>query len=134
MALRKRVTLMYYQKDYLMRLIEDIVRIIARIFFGKDYKSYQYVDDMMLSKTDLWYRQMMELVDQRRLGEAEDILFDGLDTQNKDHMAVALDVYMAMNALSDDELDNADFTREEIKDGLKKITQMFGVNLDAVFR
>ncbi len=125
---------MYYQKDYLMRLIEDIVRIIARIFFGKDYKSYQYVDDMMLSKTDLWYRQMMELVDQRRLGEAEDILFDGLDTQNKDHMAVALDVYMAMNALSDDELDNADFTREEIKDGLKKITQMFGVNLDAVFR
>ncbi len=134
MALRKRVTLMYYQKDYLMRLIEDIVRIIARIFFGKDYKSYQYVDDMMLSKTDLWYRQMTELVDQRRLGEAEDILFDGLDTQNKDHMAVALDVYMAMNALSDDELDNADFTREEIKDGLKKITQMFGVNLDAVFR
>ncbi len=134
MALRKRVTLMYYQKDYLMRLIEDIVRIIARIFFGKDYKSYQYVDDMMLSKTDLWYRQLMELVDQRRLGEAEDILFDGLDTQNKDHMAVALDVYMAMNALSDDELDNADFSREEIKDGLKKITQMFGVNLDAVFR
>ncbi len=125
---------MYYQKDYLMRLIEDIVRIIARIFFGKDYKSYQYVDEMMLSKTDLWYRQLMELVEQRRLGEAEDILFDGMDTQNKDHMAVALDVYMAMNALSDDELDNADFSREEIKDGLKKITQMFGVNLDAVFQ
>ena len=133
MAIRKRVTLMYYQKDYLMRLIEDIVRIIARIFFGKDYKSYQFVDDMMLSQTDLWYRQMMELVEQRRLGEAEDILFDGLDTQNKDHMSVALDVYMAMNALSDDDLDNADFTREEIKDGLKKVTQMFGVNLDAVF-
>lgn len=134
MAVRKRVTLMYYQKDYLMRLIEDIVRIIAKIFFGKDYKSYQYVDDMMLSQTDLWYRQLMALIEQRRLGEAEDILFDGLDTQNKDHMAVALDVYMAMNALSDEELDNADFTREEIKDGLKKVTGLFGMDLGAVFQ
>ncbi len=134
MAIRKRVTNMYYQKDYLMRLIEDIVRIIARIFFGKDYISYQYVDDMMLSKTDLWYLQMMELIEQRRLGEAEDILFDGIDTENRDHMSVALDVYLAMNALSDEELEDADFSREEIKDGLKKITGMFGVNLDAVFQ
>lgn len=125
---------MYYQKDYLMRLIEDIVRIIARIFFGKDYERFQFVDETLLSKTDLWYRQLMELIEQRRLGEAEDILFDGLDTQNRDHMSVALDVYMAMNALSDDELEDADFSREEIKDGLKKITGMFGIDLGAVFQ
>ncbi len=125
---------MYYQKDYLMRLIEDIVRIIARIFFGKDYVSYQFIDGMMLSKTDLWYRQLMELIEQRRLGEAEDILFDGLDADNRDHMSVALDVYMAMNALSDDELEDADFSREEIKDGLKKITSLFGMDLGAVFQ
>lgn len=125
---------MYYQKDYLMRLIEDIVRIIARIFFGKDYARYQFVDETLLSKTDLWYRQLMELIEQRRLGEAEDILFDGLDTQNRDHMSVALDVYMAMNALSEDELEDADFSREEIKDGLKKITGMFGIDLGAVFQ
>ena len=105
---------MYYQKDYLMRLIEDIVRIIARIIFGKDYKCYQFVDEMYLSKTDLWYRQMKELVEQRRLCEAEDILFDGLNTNNPDHMCVALDVYMAMNALTDAELEYADFSREEI--------------------
>ncbi len=125
---------MFYQKDYLMRLIEDIVRIIAKIFFGKDYASYQYIDEMMLSKTDLWYRQIMELIEQRRLCEAEDILFDGLEADNKDHMSVALDMYLAMNALTDDELDAADFSREEIKDGLKKVTQLFGVNLDAVFQ
>ncbi len=125
---------MFYQKDYLMRLIEDIVRIIAKIFFGKDYVSYQYIDEMMLSKTDLWYRQIMELIEQRRLCEAEDILFDGLEADNKDHMSVALDMYLAMNALTDDELDAADFSREEIKDGLKKVTQLFGVNLDAVFQ
>ena len=125
---------MYYQKDYLMRLIEDIVRIVARIFFGKDYVSYRYIDETVLSRTDLWYRQLMELIEQRRLGEAEDILFDGLDTGNRDHMSVALDVYMAMNALSDDELENADFTRQEIKDGLKKITSLFGIDLGAVFQ
>ena len=125
---------MFYQKDYLMRLIEDIVRIIAKIFFGKDYVSYQYINEMMLSKTDLWYRQIMELIEQRRLCEAEDILFDGLEADNKDHMSVALDMYLAMNALTDDELDAADFSREEIKDGLKKVTQLFGVNLDAVFQ
>ena len=125
---------MYYQKDYLMRLIEDIVRIVARIFFGKDYVSYRYIDETVLSRTDLWYRQLMELIEQRRLGEAEDILFAGLDTGNRDHMSVALDVYMAMNALSDDELENADFTRQEIKDGLKKITSLFGIDLGAVFQ
>jgi hypothetical protein len=118
---------MYYQKDYLMRLIEDIVRIIAKIFFGKDYKRYEIVDDMLLSQTDLWYRQLMGLVAERRLGEAEDLLHDGIDTNKPDHMSVALDVYLAMNALSDEELEAVDFSREEIQDGLKQACKLFGV-------
>ncbi len=123
---------MYFQKDWLMRQIEDMCRIIVKILFGKDYKKYEIVDETHLSETDLWYTQLMALTAQKRLCEAEDLLFDSIDPANPSHMAIALDFYQTINTLSDEELENADFSREEIRDGLKQLTVLRGLNIDAV--
>ena len=118
---------MYFQKDWLMRQIEDMIRIIAKIYFGKDFSKYEIVDQTHMTETDVWYKTLLALVDQRRLGEAEDLLFDTIDTDNAHHMSVALDFYHTLNALSDEELEDADFAREEVRDGLKQICELFGI-------
>lgn len=124
---------MYYQKDYLMRLIEDLIRFVAMVLFGKKTFQYEIIDDMFAAKTDKLHADLRALVAQRRLGEAEDMLFDAIEPGQRDGAMVALDFYQTLNALSDDELEAADFSREEIKDGLKQITALYGINIEGIF-
>lgn len=124
---------MYFQKDYLMRQIEDMVRIIVKVLFGKDLFKYEIIDEANLTQTDMLYANLMALVSQRKLCEAEDLLYESIESGNADHARIALDFYDTINALSDDELESSNFSREEIKDGLKQITAILGVKIDGLF-
>ena len=124
---------MYFQKDYLMRQIEDMVRIIVKVLFGKDLFKYEIIDEANLTQTDMLYANLMALVSQRKLCEAEDLLYESIESGNADHARIALDFYDTINALSDDELESSNFSREEIKDGLKQITAILGVKIDGIF-
>lgn len=124
---------MYFQKDYLMRQIEDMVRFIAKVLFGKELFKYEIVNEGNLSQTDMMYANIMALVSQRKLCEAEDLLYESVESGNVDHARIALDFYETINALSDDELEISNFSREEIKDGLKQITAILGMDVDGIF-
>lgn len=124
---------MYFQKDYLMRQIEDMVRFIAKVLFGKDLFKYEIIDEANLTQTDMLYAKLTALVSQRKLCEAEDLLYESIESGNADHARIALDFYDTINALSDDELENSNFSREEIKDGLKQITAILGVEIGGLF-
>lgn len=124
---------MYFQKDYLMRQIEDMVRFIAKVLFGKDLFKYEIIDEANLTQTDMLYAKLTALVSQRKLCEAEDLLYESIESGNADHARIALDFYDTINALSDDELESSNFSREEIKDGLKQITAILGVEIDGLF-
>lgn len=124
---------MYFQKDYLMRQIEDMVRFIAKVLFGKDLFKYEIIDEANLTQTDMLYAKLMALVSQRKLCEAEDLLYESIESGNADHARIALDFYDTINALSDDELESSNFSREEINDGLKQITAILGVEIDGLF-
>ncbi len=124
---------MYFQKDYLMRQVEDMVRFIAKVLFGKELFKYEIVNEGNLSQTDMMYANIMALVSQRKLCEAEDLLYESVESGNVDHARIALDFYETINALSDDELEISNFSREEIKDGLKQITAILGMDVDGIF-
>lgn len=124
---------MYFQKDYLMRQIEDMVRFIAKVLFGKDLFKYEIIDEANLTQTDMLYAKLTALVSQRKLCEAEDLLYESIESGNADHARIALDFYDTINALSDDELESSNFSREEIKDGLKQITAILGVVIGGLF-
>lgn len=124
---------MYFQKDYLLRQIEDMVRFIAKVLFGKDLFKYEIIDEANLTQTDMLYAKLTALVSQRKLCEAEDLLYESIESGNADHACIALDFYDTINALSDDELESSNFSRKEIKDGLKQITAILGVEIDGLF-
>jgi len=124
---------MYFQKDYLMRQIEDMVRFIAKVLFGKDLFKYEITDQVNLSQTDLLYANIMALVSQKKICEAEDLLYESIEKGNTDHARIALGFYETINGLSNDELESCNFSREEIKDGLKQITAIMDANIDGIF-
>jgi hypothetical protein len=116
-----------YSQDWMMRQIEMMVHLVARIVFKKDVVAYQIGNHDQLSRTDYLYKDLQTLIDKGEIGKAEDLLFEHLDSRNQDYLLLAVDFYQKLNELDDDELEAADFSREEIASGLGEIMEMFGV-------
>jgi len=117
-----------YQKDWLMRQIQMIVQFIARLVWGKDTVEYQVPDQNSLSETDLLYYKIESLLAQSKICEAEDLLYERMDGGNNKYLELAIDFYQKLNKLNDKELENANFSREEIQTGLKGIISEFGLS------
>lgn len=122
---------MYMSQDWLMRQIQIMVDAVSRIVFQKGSLEYDLKEEagQVLPQTDLFRRELTDLLAQRRLCDAEDLLFARLEPGNHAHLAAALEFYQALNQLTDEELGDGDFSRSEINDGLSDILRQFGLFL-----
>lgn len=68
------------------------------------------------------------MVDEGDINGAENYLSDELDTENKGYLEMALTFYMYLNQLSDAELYEADYSREEIVEGINSICAEYGIS------
>lgn len=115
------------EKDYVMRLISDIVKALAKTFLGKETVIYELpLEDLTLSGQDKVYQQMMELLAQGDICGAEDMLFDNIDAASDSWYEIALVFYSKVNEYDEDYLEEHNYSREEIKQGLKEVTKLCG--------
>ncbi len=115
-----------YKQDYIMRQIRDLVRFLAKIFLNKDVAIYQLPNVGEYTDTDYLYKELLFLLNQGKINEAENLLFENLDAGNERYIELALDFYERLNNFSDDYLKENNFTRKEIEEGLKELTEKFG--------
>ena len=124
----KGETDMGYQDDYVMRTISDLVRAIARLALGKNEINYALPDtEDKYSDTDRIYRKLRDLVDAGEINEAENQLYENLDENDTEHLEMALTFYMYLNQLDDDTLFMANYSREEIVEGINSVSASFGI-------
>ena len=116
-----------YQQDYIMRMIRDFIRFLARTFLGKDTVVYKLPIEEKYTETDYIYKELITLLSQGKINQAENLLFEELDIRNKKYMELALDFYQRLNNYEDEFLEKNNFSREEIDEGLKEIAQKFGI-------
>lgn len=116
-----------FQQDFIMRQIELITRYIAESIFKKESPEYEIVEKETLSDTDKLHNKLIQLIDEDKINEAEDILFDKLDTNDQKYLEVALDFYSRLTKLDEDTLERNDFTKEEIAEGLVDVSSKFGL-------
>lgn len=116
-----------FEQDYIMRIIKDLGRALAKIFLNKDTVDYELPDEESYTQTDLLHIKLLELIKQGNINEAENLLFEELDTKNKRYIELALDFYNRLSNLDDDFLERNNFTKEEIEQGLKAIAKELGV-------
>lgn len=116
-----------YEEDYIIRMIKDLIRFLARIFFKKDKITYELSYSEKYIKTDLLHKQLVGLINEGRINEAEDLLFMEIEPGNRKFMELALDFYERLNNLSNEFLESNSFSREEIEEGLKEVAQLFGI-------
>lgn len=120
---------MGYQDDYVMRTISDLVRAIARLALGKNDIDYELPEDeSRYTATDRVYSRLVDLADAGRINDAENLLYDELDTEDKGRLEMALTFYMYLNRFKDDYLITANYSREEIVEGINSVCAEYGIS------
>ena len=104
-------------EDFFTRQLEGLIRVYAKLLFGKEYRPKQQQEPVSLQD------DLERMLHQGELGEAEDLLFEVLER------AVAEGVgrwecqelvnwfYEQLSQMCDEELEHGNFSREEIIQG-----------------
>ena len=120
---------MAYRQDWILNQIEALVQFVAKLFFQKDAICYQIADPAHVSQADSLYIRLSDLLSEHKIGEAEDLLFEEVDVGSEVYLEIVLDFYVRLNALDEEELESAGFSREEIQSGLKDMLKRFRVKI-----
>ena len=107
----------YYEKDYIMRLIHGIALVLARLLLGRQMENEGEIATILDKQEKEQNDLLLRMVDEGKINRAEERLFDLLENASWDDRhkaAVAICFYS-----HDEFLEKADFTREEIMEGLE---------------
>ena len=120
---------MGFQDDWVMRQIGIVARFVSSLVFKKDLVKYEPGVSDMLSRTDEVYYSIMLLLKEGRICEAEDELFENMEFSDR-YVELATDFYQRLNAMTDQELEAADFSRDEVYDGFIDILTQLGIPVE----
>lgn len=123
---------MIVQQDWILRQIEIMVNMLERLLLRQDTATMEQLEFGGETETDTLYSALLQLLSAGRINEAENLLFERLNTADIGQLRLALDFYRRVNELDDKTLEEADFSREEIQSGLADVLQAFGVSMEGL--
>lgn len=119
---------MYFtdEKDYIMRMIKEMVRVLFSLMFGKKYVSVELEKENKYEISGKNLKNFLNMIDLGQINEAENILLDSIDYTNKNEvMAVAL-FYQYLSEKDNQFLENNNYTKEEVLSGFKQLLMKSG--------
>lgn len=115
------------ERDYIMRLIREMVRAILKLFFNIDSESP--TEELLAGEEE---KQLLDIllamVDVGDINHAENQLYEIVSGGDMEKLKMALLFYSYLNDKSDDFLPEHDFSRGEIKSGIKDMVSMYGLD------
>ena len=114
------------EKDYIMRMIKEMVRVLFSLAFGKNYVSVELEKENKYEVSGKNLKIFLNMIDLGQINEAENILLDSIDYTNKNEvMAVAL-FYQYLSEKDNKFLENNNYTKEEVLSGFKQLLMKSG--------
>lgn len=119
------------ENDYILQQIQMSGRFMAKLL-GKD-DLWEAPDNLPEGLEREMYGglrlRLLDLLAERRVNEAENLLYAEADPPDAAWMEVAVEFYARLNRLSDDELEEHNYSREEIGEGLQMAADRYGAGL-----
>lgn len=109
--------------DYLMRQIEEMARLCSQVLFAKHTEPLPVFDEQgNVTENGVLYGRLRMLCSGGRVNEAENLLFDRLDAPSGEALLpAAVQFYKDIQNWKDAALEQAGFSRAEIRDGLAEV-------------
>ena len=114
------------EKDYIMRMIKEMVRVLFSLAFGKEYVSVELEKENKYEVSGKNLKNFLNMIDLGQINEAENILLDSIDyTNNNEVIEVAL-FYQYLSEKDNQFLENNNYTKEEVLSGFKQLLMKSG--------
>lgn len=121
------------QNDWVMQQIEMITRFVTQIVFNKNDSQnefwYEIENTDTLSDIDKLHLELTRLIKEGNICEAEDMLFDNMIFGDK-YVELATDFYKRLNLMTNEELEQCNFSRDEVYDGYIEILTQLGIPVE----
>ena len=115
------------RQDYVMRLISEMVRTLLRLIFQIDMNS-PAADLLENDEEQETLQRLLRLIDNGEINEAENQIYQMTEDVQQKELKLALIFYAYLNEKSDEYLEQHNFSREEIKFGLKNIMERYEIH------
>ena len=121
---------MYFtdEKDYIMRMIKEMVRILLSLIYGKKYVSVELEKENKYEVSGKNLKSFLDMIDSGQINEAENILLDNIDYANNDEVMAAALFYQYLSEKDSEFLINNNYTKEEVLSGFKQLLVQSGYN------
>ena len=114
------------EKDYIMRMIKEMVQVLFSLVFGKKYVSVELEDENKYEVSGNTLKYFFDMIDQGDINEAENLLLEDFDYTNKEEVMAAAFFYQHLSQKDDDFLGRNDYTKEEVLFGFKQLLEKSG--------
>ena len=114
------------EKDYIMRMIKEMVRVLFSLAFGKKFVSVELERENKYEVAGNPLEDLMRMVDLGQINEAENLLLDGLDREDQAYFEMALMFYERLGRKSEEFLALHDYSGQEVVDGLRYVAEYYG--------
>ena len=114
------------EKDYIMRIIKEMARVLFSLMLGKQYESVDAPDENKYEVSGKTLEEFEEMVDQGLINEAENILLDNIDYTKKENVLAAILFYQYVSEKDNDFLTAHNYSKEEALDGIKILAEKSG--------
>ena len=109
------------EKDYIMRIIKEMVRVLFSLVFGKKYVSVEIEKENKYEVSGKNLKSFLDMIDSGQINEAENILLDNIDYTNNDDVMSAALFYQYLSEKDSEFLINNNYTKEEVLSGFKQL-------------
>jgi len=111
--------------DFIQREIEGLSRLLAKTVFGKSSSISLVTDDGVISSKDFLKFTLFDMLAKGEINEAENLLHTKMEEEPcSEYFAAGIEFYSELNKISDFELEECDFSREEIADGVEALRML----------
>ncbi len=114
------------EKDYIMRMIKEMVRVLFSLAFGKKFVSVELERENKYEVAGNPLPDLLRMVDLGQINEAENLLLEDLDYNRKEEVMAAALFYQYVSEKDTEFLEKHDYSDEEVIFGLRQLMEKAG--------
>ena len=114
------------EKDYIMRIIKEMARVLFSLMLGKKYVAVEMERDNGYEVSGRKLDELLDMIDRGEINKAENLLLEKLDYSDKGIVSAAALFYQYLSEKDEDFLIEHDFSKEEVLDGMNRLLQKSG--------
>ncbi|MDU4670580.1 MAG: DUF6483 family protein [Finegoldia magna] len=120
---------MIESNDWLLKQINVVSEFLQKLFTDME-TNRKLNENEQYQKDSFEFERLLEnLIEEDRINDAENILFEKLETNNLMYATIATRFYDKLKGLSDEKLQKSNYSRDEILQGLNDMCDIFGLEI-----